>query len=114
MSKRIEKVNQLIKETLSKIIKERLSLKDTVFLTILKVDTSRDLRYSKVFLSVYPTSDNDYVSKTLTKEKGRIHKELHKKLFMKPLPKIRFVVDETQEKISEIDKIFDKIKREND
>lgn len=114
MSKRIEKVNQLIKETLSKIIKERLSLKNTVFLTIVKVDTSRDLRYSKVFLSVFPETDSNYIKETLRKEKARIHKELHGKLFMKPLPKLRFVIDETQGKISEIDKIFDKIKKENE
>lgn len=112
MSKRIEKVNQLIKEILSKIILEELSLKNNVLVTILKVDTSRDLRYATSFLSVYPTTDKDYVLKTLRKESKKIHKVLHSKLFMKVLPKVRFVTDEKQEKIAEIEEILEKIKNE--
>ena len=109
MSKRIDKVNQLIRELLATIIREELSLKDTVLVTILKVDTSRDLRYATSFLSVYPVSETDYVLKTLKKENGRIHKALHAKLYMKPLPKVRFITNENQEKLSEMEEIFDKI-----
>ncbi len=69
MSKRIDKVNQLIRELLATIIREELSLKDTVLVTILKVDTSRDLRYATSFLSVYPVSETDYVLKTTKKRK---------------------------------------------
>jgi ribosome-binding factor A len=112
MSKRIEKINQLIKEKLSEIIKKELSLKNTVLVTIVKVDTSKDLRYSKALLSVYPETDKDYVLKTLQKESRKIHKALHQELFMKPLPKIRFTLDDNQEKILEIEKIFQQIKDE--
>lgn len=112
MSKRIEKVNQLLRERLAQIIREELSLKDTVLVTILKVDTSKDLRYANSFLSVYPETEKDYVLKTLRKESKKIHKVLHRSLYMKPLPKISFVIDEIQEKISEIDKIFEQINKE--
>ncbi len=109
MSKRIDKVNQLIRETLAQIIREELSLKNTVLVTILKVDTSKDLRYTNSFLSIYPVTEKNYVMKTLKKENGRIQKALHKKLYMKPLPKIRFITNENQEKLSEMEEIFDKI-----
>ncbi len=112
MSKRIDKVNQLIREHLAQIIREELSLKNTVLVTILKVDTSKDLRYATSFLSVYPINEKDYVLKTLKKEIGRIHKVLYKKLFMKSLPKIRFVIDENQEKVAEMEEIFEKIRNE--
>ncbi len=109
MSKRIDKVNQLLRETLAQIIREELSLKNTVLVTILKVDTSKDLRYATSLLSIYPINEKDYVLKTLKKERGRINKTLYKKLYMKPLPEIRFVTDENQEKLSEMEEIFDKI-----
>ena len=112
MSNRIEKVNQLIREKIARIIREELSLKNTVLVTVVKIDTSRDLRYAKTFLSVYPETERNYVLKTLQKEKGRIHKVLHQELYMKPLPKINFIIDNNQEKISELDEIFDKIKQE--
>jgi len=112
MSKRIEKVNQLLREKLSQIIREELSLKDTVLVTILKVDTSRDLRYASSFLSVYPEGEQNYVLKTLQKESKKIHRVLHRGLYMKPLPKIKFIIDNNQEKISEIEKVFEKIKEE--
>lgn len=112
MSKRIEKVNQLIKEKLAEIIRKELSLKNTVLVTIVKVDTSRDLRYSKALLSIYPETDKNYVLKTLRKESRKIHKVLHQELFMKPLPKINFIIDENQEKISETEKVFQKIRDE--
>ncbi|MCK5081045.1 MAG: 30S ribosome-binding factor RbfA [Candidatus Moranbacteria bacterium] len=112
MSKRINKVNQLIRETLAQIIREELSLKNTIIVTILKVDTSKDLRYANTFLSVYPANEKDYVLKTLKRESGKIHKALHQKLFMKPLPKVNFRVDNNQEKIAEIEEIFDKINNE--
>lgn len=112
MSKRIDKVNQLIREHLAQIIREELSLKDTVLVTILKVDTSKDLRYATSSLSIYPINEKDYVLKTLKKEIGRINKALYKKLYMKPLPKIRFITDENQEKVAEMEEIFKKIKKE--
>jgi ribosome-binding factor A len=112
MSKRIEKVNQLIREKLAEIIRKDLSLKNTVLVTILKVDTSRDLRYTDSFLSVYPENEKDYVLKTLRKESKKIHRILHQNLYMKPLPRIRFIIDDNLKKISEIEKIFEKIKEE--
>ena len=112
MSNRIEKVNHLIREKLSQIIREELSMKNTILVTILKVDTSKDLRYARAFLSVYPETEKEYVSKTLQKEKGKIHKILHQELYMKPLPKVRFIIDENQEKIDEIEKVFEKIRKE--
>jgi len=112
MSKRIEKINQLLKEKLSEIIRKDLSLKPGALVTIVKVDTSRDLRYAKTLLSVYPETEKDYVLKTLYKESRKIHKILHQELFMKPLPKIKFSINNNQEKIAEIEKIFEEIRQE--
>jgi ribosome-binding factor A len=112
MSKRILKINQLLKEKLGEIIRKELSLKPSVLVTIIKVDTSKDLRYAKALLSVYPETEDDYVLKTLYKESKKIHKVLHQELFMKPLPKIKFLINDNQKKLSEMEEIFDKIHQE--
>ncbi len=114
MSQRTEKVNALIKKDIAEILQKELSLKPSVFVSIIKVDTSPDLRYAKVFLSVYPVSESDYAVKTIQKEHYRIQKTLHGKLHMKILPIIEFRLDNTQEKVSELEDLFQKIKEEKE
>ncbi|MDA3814819.1 MAG: ribosome-binding factor A, partial [Patescibacteria group bacterium] len=93
MSQRTEKVNSLLQEKIAEIIQKELSLKPSVFVSISKVDTSPDLRYAKVFLSVYPVTESNYIEKTFQKEIHRIQKALNAKLHMKILPKIVFQLE---------------------
>lgn len=112
MSHRIEKINDLIRDNLSEILGKELSLKKEVFITIAKVDTSRDLSQSKIYVSVFPSQEKQYVLRTLEKEIYNLQKNLNQRMQTKILPKISFVIDESQEKISDIEKIFEKIKNE--
>jgi ribosome-binding factor A len=112
MSTRLEKVNDLIRDNLSLIIKKDLSLKKGVFVSITKVDTSKDLRYTKVFVSIFPEKEIDYTLATLQKELFHIQKLLNGKLSVKIFPRIKFILDNTGKKISELDEIFEQIKNE--
>ena len=114
MNPRIEKINSLIQQHAADIIARELSLKKGIFISIVKVDTSKDLRYTRIFLSVYPVREKDYAMKTLKKEIYKIQGELNKRMKTKILPRINFVLDEKQEKISEIDEVFDQIRRERE
>lgn len=114
MSHRIEKVNDLIRDHLSRIISEELSLKSGVLASIIKVDTSRDLRYAQVLVSVFPQGQQDYVKKTLDKEIYRIQGILNRSLHLKIIPRIRFIIDTTQQKASQLEEVFDKIRKERD
>ncbi|MDZ7611370.1 MAG: 30S ribosome-binding factor RbfA [Candidatus Moranbacteria bacterium] len=113
MSNRIEKVNQLVREELSKIISREFTIKQGVFISISKVDCSKDLRQAKVFVSIYPSSEEDYALKTLQKEVYKIQGILNRKLKMKPLPKIQFISDHSQENVEELEEIFRKIREED-
>lgn len=106
MNARIDKINKLIKTHISELIPRNVSLKNGVFLTVSKVDTTPDLRYTRIFVSIFPEKDIDYVEKTLAKESYRLQGALNKKLHMKPLPKIRFVTDMTESKADEIEKLL--------
>lgn len=109
MPERIPKINELIKKHLGEIISRELSLKPGVFITISKVDTTSDLRYTRIFVSIYPEKETSYASKALQKEIGRLQSVLNKKLSLKPLPKIEFRVDTTESRADEIEKLLRQI-----
>lgn len=106
MSNRLPKINKLIKEHISEIISRELDLKPGVFITVSKVDTTPDLRYTRVFLSIFPEKEIGYAIKTCEKELYKIQGKLNKKLSLKPLPKIEFKVDVTEAQADEIEKLL--------
>jgi ribosome-binding factor A len=106
MSERTIKLNKLIKKNLSDIFLKELNLKSGIFLTIAKVDTSPDLRYARVSLSIFPYSEANYAVKTIRKEIFSIQGALNKKLQMRPFPRLEFKLDSTEEKADEIEKIL--------
>lgn len=109
MSERILKINELIRKHISEIISRDLSLKAGVFVTVAKVDTTPDLRYTRISVSIFPEKEIDYAIKTLQKELYQIQGKLNKKLVMRPLPKIEFRVDMTESKADEIEKLLKQI-----
>jgi len=106
MSDRIPKLNKLIKQHLAGIMQRNLSIKPGVFLTISKVDTTPDLRYARISVSVFPDSETNYAIKTLKKESYVLQGVLNKKLSMRPLPRLTFVADMTEAKADVIEKIL--------
>jgi ribosome-binding factor A len=112
MSFRIDQINELIKRNIGEIISREISLKPDVFITITKVDTSRDLGYSHIFISIFPEKETGYVVKTLKKEIYQIQGALNRKMHLKKLPHIEFRTDLTESKADEIEKIFKQLEDE--
>lgn len=109
---RIAQVNDLVRQNLDEILRRELSLKPGVFLTIAKVDTSRDLRYTRVFLSIFPEKETDYALETLKKEMFAIQGKLNRKLVMRPLPRVTFLSDRTEAEADKVEKILEEIHQE--
>ena len=106
MSERISKVNDLIRDLVSKSFISELSLKPGVFLTIAKVRTSKDLRHATILVSVFPEGEESYAFTALKNERSHIEKFVHTHLYMKPLPKLRFELDETARGADVVEKIL--------
>lgn len=109
MSHRIEKINKLIWKSISEIIARELDLKSGVFITVSKIDTTPDLRYTRVFVSVFPEKETNYVLSALKNGVYAMQGYLNKKLAMKPVPKIEFRIDTTEAKADEIEKLLKEI-----
>lgn len=105
-SLRITKVNEQLRKLLGEIMERELSLKPGVIITIPKVDTSKDLRYTRMFISVFPEAETNYVSETLKKELSGIQKKLYTKLYMRPMPKLSFVIDTTEQEADKVEKLL--------
>jgi ribosome-binding factor A len=109
MFSRVDRINELIKETLAKIISEEIDFPLDVFVTVTRVDTSRDLRYARVFLSVFPEKKFGEALRALSRKIYFLQGKLNKKLTMKPLPRIEFVSDKTEAEADKIEKLLKSI-----
>lgn len=113
MSDRIAKVNEFILHALGEIIERELSLKRGVLVTLTRVDTTRDLRYTRVFVSAYPESERDYVLQTLRHEESRLQRALHGRLTTKIKPALSLALDTTESDADEVEYLLKKIAEES-
>jgi ribosome-binding factor A len=112
-TQRILRINKLIKQELGKIILTDVDFPKDIILTITKVKTSADLRYADVFISALPSDKDVEIEKMLKEDIYFIQGELNKKLHLKPLPRIRFVIDKSGEYVEKIDELIKKNKKCN-
>lgn len=109
MPRRIDQLNELFKSELANLIIREMPMKD-VLITISYVDCSPDLQRAKIGFSVLPDERNGSALKALRKHSGLFAKILKKKLKLHHIPKFNWVIDETEKKAAELDKIFEQIK----
>jgi ribosome-binding factor A len=108
MSHRIKRINELIKQELGKIFLKELDFAQGVLITITKVDTSRDLYWADVWISIYPSEAKEINFKKLKRSIGHFQFLLNKNLSLKILPRLRFSLDETEDKVKRIEDLLDK------
>ena len=113
MSRRIKKIDDLVRDAVSDIFLKHLSFKKDVFVSVIRVDTTKDLQYAQVFVSVFPIKEQKYVIKTISKELYRIQGLFNKKLCSKILPRLKFVLDTTQQNMTDVEKVFQQIHKEH-
>ena len=107
MSKeRAEKLSAAVRRDVNEILLRELNFKPGVFITLTRVDTSIDLRYTHLFLSIFPEKETQYVLKSLKKEIYKIQGLLNRKLKMRPLPKIVFKLDTSEIEAEKIEKLL--------
>ena len=103
---RIAKVNSLIRRELGPVLLRFLQdFKGLV--TITKVDTSRDMKWAKVWITIM--GNTDLQKKTMDVLKENIHdlqESLVEKLEMKIVPRVKFVIDHGEEYAARIDELL--------
>jgi len=109
MSYRIFQINELIQKELGNIIIKEFEFPKDCLGTITEVETSKDLRHAKIWISIFPIRHAKKALQALQKKSPRLQFMLNKRLHMKPLPQIRFVQDTTGIQAHHIDEALDKL-----
>ena len=94
MSLRIEKVNSEIRKRIIEIIREEIDDPHFGMVSITRVETTADLRESRIFFSVL---DNNFlrVGKVFNQMKSFLRVNLGKKIRLKIIPSLIFIPDDS-------------------
>lgn len=110
MSKRIQRINQLLKEEISQILLRELEFNGAM-VTITDVDASANLQQAKVKITVLPQSQEKNALRILNKNLYEIQQILNRKLNMRPVPRISFEIDEAAKRGYEVDRLLGEISK---
>jgi ribosome-binding factor A len=105
--KRLDRVNQLIKEEISTLLQRELKDPRLGFVTVTDVDTSKDLRVAKVFVSVLGDERQWTDSLTaLVSARGFIRNWLRHHLDLRVTPELDFRADHSMEHAARIQEVL--------
>ncbi len=101
---RIAKVNSLVEKALGPILQEFLDWQPGL-VTISKVDTSKDMKYAKIWISIFKGDDAkilEHLSKNIYDIQGELNKNFHTKI----IPRISFHLDTSPRYVEHIDELI--------
>ncbi len=110
MTRRIKRVNQLIKQEISQILLREIETPKNTLVTVTRVESTPDLRESKVFISVIPEENKDKLITFLNRRIYGLQQGINKRLKMKIVPKIRFVEEKKTAEAARIEEILEGLK----
>lgn len=114
MKQRLNRISEEIKKEVSNIIQNEL--KDPRlpgFVSVLSVNTSRDLRYAKIYISVLGNEeDKKNAMEGLKNAAGFIRREIGQRIKLRYTPELVFELDNSIEQGIYINKLINNIKNE--
>ncbi len=109
---RIEKINALLQKLVGIILLNTLE-KSLGLVTVSKVETSRDMKYSKIWISILNGND-DKILKIIEQNIYHIQGEINRRLPIKIIPKVKFFLDTSPRYVQHIDELIKKIHETGD
>lgn len=114
-SNRMIRINDELQKEISEII--RSDLKDPrvgVITSVLKVDTTNDLKYCKVYVSVLGDDEKKQeVMSVLKNASGFIRSLIANRINLRLTPELKFILDDSLEYSFKIDSIIKSISEDN-
>jgi ribosome-binding factor A len=108
--KRLDRVNQLIKEEVSTLLQRELKDPRLGFVTVTEVETSKDLRLAKVFVSVLGDERQWAASlAALASARGFVRNWLRQHLDLRVTPEIDFRADRSMEHAAKIQSLLKRV-----
>lgn len=114
-TQRPERVQEALRQEISRIVHEELKDPRLGFLTITKVELTKDLRHAKIYFSVLGgPKDKRLALNGLSSAKGYIKNLISERIKLRFMPEIVFKIDESLEHTQHIYDLLNKLKKERD
>ena len=105
--KRLERVNQLIREEISAVLQRQIKDPRLGFVTVTEVDTTADLKLARVYVSVLGPEEQWAKSfKALESARGFVWNWLRKHLDLRVTPQLAFRPDRSMEHAAHIQSLL--------
>jgi ribosome-binding factor A len=108
--RRLAKLNIFLKEELASILSRESEIMEESFVTVTRVEVSRRLLHASVYLSILDT-EPERILENLNKNAYHIQQILNKRLRMRPVPKISFLIDAQELRREKVEKHLAELKR---
>ena len=116
MSKRIQRLNQIIKKEVAQLILREIDWEEggwrpkDVLVTVTRAEVTLDLRESKIYVSIMPEKEESQILDFLNRRIFLLQKKIDKRLKMRPVPKISFLEEKSTAEAGRIEEILEKLK----
>jgi ribosome-binding factor A len=94
---RIIRVNERLKRVISEYLHTRFA-RESVAITVVRVDASPDWRTADVYYSVFSESEKEAAARLFRRLSGRLHTVIADEVRLKYSPRLRFLPDDTYAK----------------
>lgn len=98
------------------LLKEGPQIFGSTFISVSTVRLSPDLSFAKVYVTFIKEENPQKVVDEMNARKGELRHKLGEKLrsHVRKIPELDFQYDDTMDYVEKIDKLFDKIKKEDE
>ena len=114
-SYRLQRIASRIRFLVGTIIQREVSDPRVGLVTVLRVEVTDDLKEAKVFLSIFGRpGERSRTIRALEDARGFVQKEVGRNLETRNTPRLRFIVEDGQDKVSRIEALVVEAKEESE
>ncbi|MBQ7307804.1 MAG: 30S ribosome-binding factor RbfA [Clostridia bacterium] len=112
ITRKMERVDSEVNKALGQIIQYELNdpRVNGVLITVLKSEVTKDMKYCKSFVSVYPIEKGKEILEVLNSSTSHIKKCLARKVLIRNIPQLTFILDTSAEYSKHINEIINNLK----
>lgn len=116
VKRRTDRLNSLLKEVISEVIKRDVRNPHvSELVTVTRVQISKDLRHAKVYISIIGSEQQkETTMQALTSAAGFIAVQASQKVVMRFFPELNFKLDDSVDKHMRVEKILGTISQERE
>ena len=111
-SNRIGRINEEIQRELAELIRQLKDPRVQTLISITRVDTTPDLRYAKVYISVIDEARSKDAMRGLRSASGWLRRELGSRLQLRYTPELVFTLDDSLKYGAHMFDLLEKLERQ--